>query len=1337
MSKPTTGASVDAQFNSAKVKELLEKTKHYDADERFMATKDLLEQVRLVSGSVEATLQAPLRECILRLLDDKNSDVSTMAVKCLSQLSTRLSQEHLIFIVDKLADIIVDPAKTAARDIVTDGLQTLIASINDEAGAHIAPKLIQSLLRGLTQKPGAEVDCEMACLTIVKNLLGRFGNDVTEQHGALMSALLTLLKHPHDAVRKRASITLGPLVTVLDDTLFEKLMSTLIDELKASATPGTYIQSISAICRSAGVKVGPYLPAIVPKLESLCLTNSSAGGRARHDDEEEDEQQLELWEQSLRALEAITLRCPNKVTAYVPKIVALATQLSTYDPLYTYEDEDDMVAGKKAAADAGNDDDAWGDDGGDGGDGWGDDGDANMDGGNGGGWGNDDEAAAAAVATASSDNSWKVRRAAVCLLTAFIRARSDILKEYYSSVCSHLLSRFKERDAAVKEEILLCMRDLLRESVVTGKAGAAAAASLADKGPASSHGGVGSDAMEDEPPTMAPTFLRTRSSYETLDVKLPEIVAACEKLFRGTLDSRAQRATFALLSELVRVRHGGLDEYLQSLLPPILKSIEKGRAGAEAEASADALRLLRSIIELHKFEKLQPHLSEVSRVLCDAVSRGPDSNKVDALGVVASVAKLLASKKQSAIAQALFQVVYAEFILADVPLPAKLATISALASILSYVGEADLDRSAVSAKVMPVLLQRLHNDSTVQPTLRALTRVANLSDALDWSPLIAASSDLVHLCRKTSHHLKNDVVRCLEAIMRRSATTHAKRPSEASFTNEQLAVIIKEIAPLISDQDLHLAHLVFDLCSTALAVGSNKIADLVAQLVLPAALRIMLSPRLQGVALTSLIRFLQACVETSKRAGANPQSQLEYTKLLGLLLAQVPASGAAPAGSQLNRAAYMSVAQCVAGTTERASDAQASSTVSKFVQEIVNTKPSDLSATSQLALLVLGEMGRKRDLSQHAGLNAACLQAFDSKDEQVRSAAAFALGNIAVANLASSLPKLLQLTQERLATHGYLLFSALKEIILAHSNDAAGLVQFQGYVDALLPLLLANVGHAHESTRAMVAECLGRLTVIAPPKLLNPLEKLVLDKRPEVRGAAIISLRFCLHPLMEYGVLYQHLESLLTPLLTDVDLDVRRNTLLTINAIARINVEALPRDLLYQRVLPTLYLETKVKPELRREIDYGAFKKIVDEGKPLRLSAYALLQTLLEVTPHRIDLPEFIAAVKQGIRDEEDVQLLAYQVFIELARFHGSALLEVIDQLPTLIMDSVKKYISEAKSKEPEQALDILRAIVRALLVFNKVPGVELCTKYMHFFRQVQATSLMKTLIDEANRAGF
>ena len=1006
----------------------------------------------------------------------------------------------------------------------------------------------------------------------------------------MMDALTGLLKHSNESVRKRASITLGPLVTVLDDTLFASLMQVLIGRLESSSTPGTYIQSISAICRSAGVKVGPYLPKIVPRLEKFC----SSAGRVRNEDDEEDEAQLELWEQSLQALEAITLRCPNKVTPYVPNIVKLATQMSTYDPLYSYEAEDAHMEGaKKKKGGAAKAADPFG--GEDGGDDWGEDADMAEGAGQpqqmhthisarshrgvasfvpqlmllcglllrcclsdagGDGW-DDDEAAAAAVATASSDNSWKVRRAAVGLLTAFIRARSDILKTYYNDICDHLVSRFKERDSVVKEEILLCTRDLLRESVVTGKSGAAAV---------TGHAGSSADADMDDAAPLPPTFSRTRSSYETLDIKLPQIVHACEKLFQARVDSRAQRAIFALLSELVRVRHGGLDDYLEALMPHILQNIANSKATKEAEAAADAIKLLQSIVELHKFDVLLAYLPDITKVLCDTVSSGLEQNKADCLSVIAAVAKLLAGKNQAELSQALYKVTFHEFTQQDVPLNIKrhntttqqhnthacttleslrrivshsfsrcvvvlVSTISTLSSILSYNGEY-LDRAAVSAQVMPVLVERLANDSTVQPTLRALTRIANLSDALDFGPLIAHSGEIIQLCRKNSHHIRNDSVRCMEALIRRSAASKAKRPSAATFSEAQLQVILQEIAPLLSDNDLHLTHLVLDLASTSLHIGSQAAQDLIPKLMLPQALRLMLSPRLQGVALSSLIRFLQACVASSNKEGVKASSPLHYTPLLAMLLQSVQGQSA----NALGKSAYLAIAQCVAGTTERASDAQANETVSKFVSEIVQQR--DLNEQSQIALLVLGEIGRRRDLTSHAGLEAACIKAFDAKDEQVRSAAAFALGNISVGNLSKNLPTLLALIKQKLAIntpatshHGYLLFSALKEIILSYSNDAAGLAEFKKYTDALLPLLLANVGHAHEATRAMVSECLGRLLVVDSAKLMLPLEKLVASPSADVRACIITALRFCLHPLMDYPALYQNMQNFLTPLL--------------------------------------------------------------------------------------------------------------------------------------------------------------------------------------------------------------
>jgi len=1405
------------EFDSGKVKELMEKTRHYDADERFMATKDLLSQMKLVSGALDPSLQPQIRDTCLRLLDDRNSDVSTMGVKCLSQLSVKFAPDNLAFIANRLADIIVDGGEAGSsssssasmdveggtsasrsqnRDIVTDALQTMLASMTEETGAKVAAKLVNILLRGLTKTQHKdEIDVEMAGLTIIKHLLDRFGSEVSETHKDLIDALLKLLEHPNEAVRKRASVTLGPLVVVLDDASFSNLMSTVISCIDSSSVPETYIQSVSAVCRSAGVRVGKYLDQIVPKLEKFCMNRSSStvAQKAGVSSEEEDERQVELWETSLQALEAITLRCPGKVTAYVPTIVQLAIQLSTYDPMYSYESEEaEMARGRKASTDETKEEDVWSDAGGDD-DGWGEgdgDGDSEMADAGEDGW-DDDEQAAAAVASASSDNSWKVRRAAVALLAAFIRARSDILSQYYTRICEHLVERFKERDLAVKEDIIMCTRDLLRESVVTSHkesrntGGSSAAASASSAMVAPSHAlpssCQGGDEMDDSMPSERPSFLRARSSYERLPDLSPRLIEACLKLFNRAaaqsagsgsmanmspaaagpvLDSRTTRAIFALLRELVRVRQGTVmgarpqsgvfDKHLSALLPHILRPISSGRTTTDKETCSDSLKLLQALIETHSFDVLQGHLNEIARVLADCVSSGMESNKVDALAVIAALSKLLPRCPHD-VTQALYDVVYKEFLQQDVPINLKLATLSTLAALLAHAADEHLDYAAVSSQVMPVLLSLMRNDSTVQPALRALTRMANHSSRLVFGVIVDASTDWIQLVRKSSgshHHLRNDVVRTMGALIRRQAS---KADKKSHFNEQQIQTILNEITPLISDADPHLTHLVMDLVSATLRIDSRSALDLVPQHILPLAIQLVVSPRLQGVALASLIKFFQACVESGAK---HPRiaAPLQYKQLLSLLLAQVPSPGSS---TQLSKGAYASLAQCLAGITLVSTSAQATETVARFVTEIVSAQ--ELGEQSQIALLVLGEIGRKRDLTSHEGLQDACLKAFDSPLEMVRSAAAFALGNIGVGNLANSLPMLLKLIQTNNATtksqgedassgsnasssaaaasassHGYLLFSSLKEIISTFATDANSIQQFKPYFDQLTPTLLASVENPHEATRVAVAECIGRLLVIDGPKMLSLLEPLTQSPKSIVRACIITSMRFCLLPTMDFAPLYAALPKFIPTLLHDPDLEVRRQTLLSLNALARSNVECIPRDLMYAEILPTLYKETEVKQELVREVDYGAFKKTIDDGKPLRRAAFQALQTLLEVTPHRLDLPEFLAAVKLGLRDPEiDIQQLTYSIFIELAKYHGPALLEIIEQLPKIIMSSVKKYIAEAKSKEPEQALDVLRSIVRALLVFNTIPGVEQCASYAHFYKQVCATTLMAQIIQE------
>lgn len=1310
--------------STIKIKDLLEKAKHYDADERFMAAHDLVEQLKVTQGLIDATVQVPLRDTILRLLDDGSSDVSTVAVKCLSQLTVKLAPEQIAYISDRLGSMIGDPQgfsqsinqsvaddgtndkRGSSLDVVADALQTLISNVSMDNARLIAPKLIKSLIAGISinQSNSKDIDGVMACLTLIKQVLEKVGTDATvvELHGDIQAKLIELLDHPNEAVKKRASATLAPLVLCLNDELFTALMQKLIDQLTKQKHPEIYIQSVSAISRAAGVRVGPFLPAIVPKLASFCVLTP-----AEREGEEPQEARIEMLETCLQAIDAIIQRCPTKVTPYVSECVSTAVALSQWDPMYSYEDDasSNQASKKQKTGDSMTDDDEgdeWGAEGGDD-EGWGDDAEAGGDAAA--GWGDDEDASAG-----SNDTSWKVRRAAFSVLSAFIKARSDMLKDYYSSLCDHLVGRMKEHDPAVKEELMLCTRDLLHESVVADRSNQTIMQSMD---------------MSDDMPSNQPTITRTRSTFASLELKIPALIQAIEREFSST-DSRTQRAIFAVLTELFHVKYGQLADYFAKLLPHVITGIRG--SGRLAEVNADALALVLLILESHPFESFESYLPSITDATLDSIQHGKPQNLPAALTVISSIAKLSKKSPQlrTSIASRMFAVVFGQLDQRDVPLDVKFAAIATCANLVSAAAP-ELGNDV--QRVWPVLAERLSNDTTCQPTLKAITKIAKSGQSINCKPIIDQTSEMIGFLRKSSPDLRHETARCLEALM---------QSNSSQFTRSQSDMLLKEVTSFIDDDnDLTLAHHILDLITTML-VKTNDVAHVLSAIdsqVTVKALNLACSPLIQSSTQQSLLRFFRQLM-VARRADAQTLSK-SFATLSQQLAARVTPT--------LNKIALGALAKCLAASALEVSEQDLKQSISQAVAAVQTAKPNaQQQALAAFSLLYLSEISRARDMSDVAQIESVCVSAFDQSNEAVRGAAAIALGSFSIGNPQRFLPSLFSLIQAQ-PQHGFLLFTALKEVITHLSThqsanqirpvDPASIAAFQAFMPSILPLLLANVTSSDESTRSMVSECLGRVAAFSPALILPEFEKLANNKTNVLaRVGVLTALRFAFSSSMDYSQLVPKLPLFLT-LLQDKELEVARQAILTTDALLRANSECLPRELLSTQLVPAVLAHTRLRPELIHEIDYGAFKQKVDDGKPVRKASFACLDTLVKCCPHRIDLHACIAALVQGFGDNDDIQQSVYITLAHLARAQPSALLEQVDTFPKSMMAPVKAHLAALKSnKDNEQAMDSLRAAVKAMLAINQIEGIESATNYSYFFRQVGVTPVMAALIKEEQK---
>lgn len=213
------------------------------------------------------------------------------------------------------------------------------------------------------------------------------------------------------------------------------------------------------------------------------------------------------------------------------------------------------------------------------------------------------------------------------------------------------------------------------------------------------------------------------------------------------------------------------------------------------------------------------------------------------------------------------------------------------------------------------------------------------------------------------------------------------------------------------------------------------------------------------------------------------------------------------------------------------------------------------------------------------------------------------------------------------------------------------------FVPEIWTLLFRHCECNEEGTRNVVAECLGKLTLIDPQNLLPRLQESLNSPSPLMRTTVVMAVKFTIsdQPQAIDSLLHQCMGQFLSTM-QDPDLSVRRVALVTFNSAAH-NKPSLIRDLL-DSVLPQLYSETKVKKELIREVEMGPFKHTVDDGLDLRKAAFECMYTLLDTCLDKLDIFEFLNYLEGGLKDHYDIKMLTYLMAARLAQLCPNAVLQ-------------------------------------------------------------------------------
>jgi len=979
----------------------------------------------------------------------------------------------------------------------------------------------------------------------------------------------------------------------------------------------------------------------------------------------------ELREYCIQAFESFVRRCPKEVSTHIDSIIRICLKYLCYDPNYNYEDDVDD------AMDLGDDEDEQESE--------------------------DDEY------SDDDDMSWKIRRAAAKCLDAIIATRPEMLSELYKTISPALVSRFKEREENVKADIFHAFITLLKNTrpAVSGSM-------ILDP-----------NAMEEE---------AEGHPLRVLESQVPSIVSALHRQLKEK-SIKTRQGAFQLLTELILVIPGALSPHVPLLIPGIEYSL--GEKNSSSNMKIDTLSFLNTLlVHTSPPSVFHPHVPTLVPPIQLAVDDPFYKITSEALLVSQQLVKVIRPLDQQPSSfdpRCFVDVLYATTLkrlkAADLDQEVKERAIASMAQIVANAG--DLLSAEQLSTALPIFLDRLRNEITRLTTVKSLSLIAHSPLRIQLDQILAGDgiAILSTFLRKNQRPLKLATLTCLDVLVRNYGQREA-----GGVTDAQFATIVKELPSLITEADLHVSQLTLSLLTTILAVNRDSLTSIVTPpgrgspgqaVLLSPIMTLVRSPLLQGGALNSLLDFLKALVTIQP-----PIQGLGFVGLMEMLKEPVyaPTHGAPNTAFAVHKQAFQSLARCASTLISAADKSVSLPFVDQLLEDIKNPHTSD--SITLFALLTLGEIGKDMDLSCYSQVHPIVINAFSSQNEEIKTAAAYALGNISVGNLAFFLPLVLREIQSHVKRQ-YLLLHSLKEIINCQTLVwRSGTALLQPHIPSIWGLLFAHCESSEEGTRNVVAECMGKLALLEPTDLLPNLRSQLKSESPLVRSTVVTAIKFTiLDQPQKIDALLRGCIGEFLAMLQDSDLHVRRVALVTFNSAAH-NKPSLIRDLL-ETVLPHLYNETKVRKELIREVEMGPFKHTVDDGLDLRKAAFECMYTLLDTCLDKLDLFEFLNHVEDGLKDHYDIKMLTYLMLVRLANLAPTFVLQRIDRLiePLRTTCSTKVKANSVK-QEYEKQDELKRSAMRALCALISIPDADKNIVVTEFVGQIRANSEMAQMFD-------
>ncbi|KAI1823328.1 armadillo-type protein [Xylaria intraflava] len=1223
--------------NAQVVGQLLSKLSDPDPDFRFMSLNDLhqiLTRSKCEFMKSDYNTSSRIVDAVVKKLDDQNGEVQNLAVRCIGPLASKIPINVIAPLLEQLTKVEIKNAvdnslpSLALRNAISS-LQRPIPGVSPsrdvtETYTIISHTLIPRILGLSSSGPASkssggligQPDLSPEAVDVLIEVVRCFGPLLQAvEVEKLQDIVVKVLEQPAtpSPVKKRAVVAIAVLAPYLSDDVLNafitKIQKTMNRRGVSPVMVRSYITVLGSLARSIPHQFGAHLSDIVPSvLSTLSQEEFQEYVDAVAEGDDPSTEFSEIREAALVALESFIASCGGQMRPYTDEVISACLLYLKFDPNYANGEDEDMEEDEGDEEEL-DDDDEYEDD---------DD--------------FDDE---------DDDASWKVRRCAAKALYTLISTRStDLLDngKLYRDVAVPLIRRFDEREENVRLEVISAMALLIRktgEGIIHSvtmddellqslpdrrkrRRQSSGGFKQAYKAPYMGTPGLASPTQESVPQT---------GPRADLSKLTPQLVKSSTKLLKGKQIATKQ-AVISLLDDLIAVQNGGLSEYFDQVMQPVI-DVTKGVAshsgatstalsGGTASATATTLRMAvlhftSDIARTHSSSLIQPYLAKIVSGVVSAINDKFYKISGEAIRTAEELVKTITPPRARFTTQKykpellkLCDVIIDRTSANDVDTEVRQRAIQALGTLIARTSTPDglaLLPPEKRRVGLELLLDRVRNETTRLHAVRAIDNIAIFSsvpDSLDADWIQPVIMELCGQLRKANRALRGSAVQALHHMVICPAV-------KGKLTTDTVSGIVSAIQPVVVANDTYLL-------SPALLT--------IAQL------------QLENPELTASRDFMDGICELLKRS--IPRN------ILDSLVALVTNIGHTGMGQRLMKgvlsvgvAGDPTIVGKVSGALFVASNGNSGVAIENFVNELENASrlsPPD-TARQSLALAILGEIGLRLGSESPLEPNI-FLQQFGDEPDKVSVSAAVALGRAGAGDVSRFLPIILEATQKR-GSHQYLLLQSIREVLHQVVTSSTDISSYERDIWQIL-----FTSSLAEDNKAICAECIGRLVILKPKIYIPKLQELLTHSSEGYRAVAVQALRYTLPDSDEAfdAELKLVLFDIILTVLKDQSLEIRRLGMTILNSATHNKPELILPHL--GELMPFVMTESTINKELIREVQMGPFKHMVDDGLEARKSAYETLYSLMETSYPRISSPEFYDRIIAGLNDDNDIRAL-------------------------------------------------------------------------------------------------